>query len=76
MAEGNAFVAKALSERRQISGRKDTMDDVNKMWASVKTSNPKLADEILQRAKQLRMSSENNEYGTSTRGAGGFGYGG
>lgn len=75
-AEGNAFLAKALSERGHLAGRKDTMDDVNNMWESVKKANPRLAAELLQRAKQLRMSSENNQYGTSTPGAGGFSYGG
>lgn len=72
MGEGQPFLAQALNERN-VSGRKGTGEDVKTMWEGVKKSNPKLANELLQRAKQFRMES-GGEYSIKTSKAPGFGY--
>lgn len=66
MTEGQPFLAQALRERN-VAGRKDSGDDVKTMWAGVKASNPRLAAELLQRAKHLRVESGNNNYSVNAQ---------
>ena len=72
MNEGVAFLASALSERN-IAGPKRTGEDVKTMWKSIKEGNPRLANELLQRAKQFRIES-GGEYSIGTRKASGYSY--
>jgi hypothetical protein len=72
MNEGQHFLAQALKERN-VAGRKGTGEDVKTMWEGVKKSNPRLANELLQRAKQFRMES-GGEYSIKTAKAPGYSY--
>ena len=72
MNEGRPFLAQALKERN-VAGRKGTGEDVKTMWEGVKKSNPRLANELLQRAKQFRMEA-GGEYSIGTRRASAFSY--
>lgn len=72
MNEGRPFLAQALKERN-VAGRKGTGEDVKTMWEGVKKSNPRLANELLQRAKQFRMEA-GGEYSIGTSKAPGYSY--
>lgn len=72
MNEGQPFLAQALKERN-VAGRKGLSEDVKTMWEGVKKSNPRLANELLQRAKQFRMES-GGEYSIKTSKAPGYSY--
>jgi hypothetical protein len=72
MNEGRPFLAQALKERN-VAGRKGTGEDVKTMWEGVKKSNPRLANELLQRAKQFRMEA-GGEYSIGASKAPGYSY--